>query len=47
LGAVAGAFAGYEVRTRLVAALGVKDRVVALAEDLVTIALAWLIVSWP
>jgi uncharacterized membrane protein len=47
LGAVAGAFAGYEARTRLVAALGVKDRVVALLEDLVTIALAWLVVSWP
>ena len=47
LGAVAGAFGGYEVRTRLVATLGVKDRVVALSEDLVTIALAWLIVSWP
>jgi uncharacterized membrane protein len=46
LGAVAGAFAGYEARARLVAALGVKDRVVALSEDLVTIALAWLVVSW-
>jgi uncharacterized membrane protein len=46
LGAVAGTFAGYEARARLVAALGVKDRVVALSEDLVTIALAWLVVSW-
>jgi uncharacterized membrane protein len=46
LGAVIGAFGGYEARTRLVAALGVKDRVVALSEDLVAIALAWLIVSW-
>jgi uncharacterized membrane protein len=44
LGAVIGAFAGYEARTRLVAALGVKDRVVALFEDLVAIALAWIIV---
>jgi uncharacterized membrane protein len=47
LGALAGAFAGYEARTRLVAALGVKDRVVALSEDLVAIALAWLVVSGP
>jgi uncharacterized membrane protein len=46
LAAVAGAFAGYQARTRLVAALGVKDRVVALSEDLVAIALAWLVVSW-
>jgi uncharacterized membrane protein len=46
LGAVIGAFGGYEARTRLVAALRVKDRVVALSEDVVAIALAWLIVSW-
>jgi uncharacterized membrane protein len=46
LGAVIGAFGGYEARTRLVAALGVKDNVVALSEDLVAIALAWLVVSW-
>ena len=46
LGAVIGAFGGYEARTRLVAALRVKDYVVALSEDLVAIALAWLIVSW-
>jgi uncharacterized membrane protein len=46
VGAVIGAFGGYEARTRLVAALGVKDSVVAISEDLVAIALAWLIVSW-
>ncbi len=45
LGAVAGAFAGYEARTRLVQALGVKDRVIALAEDLLAIVLAWVFLS--
>jgi len=33
-------------RTGLVKALGVKDRVIALLEDAVTIVLAWVIVSW-
>jgi uncharacterized membrane protein len=46
IGAVIGAFAGYAARTRLVAALGVKDRVVALSEDLVAIALGWMVLSW-
>jgi uncharacterized membrane protein len=46
LGALIGAFGGYEARTRLVAALGVKDRVVAIPEDLIAIALAWMAVSW-
>lgn len=46
LGGLIGAFAGYEARTRLVAALKVKDRVIALSEDVVAIALAWLFVSW-
>ena len=45
LGAVAGAFAGYELRKRLVAALRIKDMFVALPEDLVAIALAWFFVS--
>ncbi len=45
IGAVIGAFAGYEIRRRLVRALGVKDTVVALAEDLVAIGLAYLTVS--
>jgi len=43
LGAVAGiigAFAGYEIRRRLVSALNIKDLFVALLEDLVTIGLA-------
>jgi uncharacterized membrane protein len=39
-GAVIGAFGGYQVRTRLVRALKVKDIFVALAEDLVAIGLA-------
>jgi uncharacterized membrane protein len=45
IGAVIGAFAGYEIRRRLVRALAVKDTVVALAEDLVAIGLAYLIVG--
>src|SRR5437588_6753814 len=43
LGGVAGiigAFAGYEIRRRLVSALNIKDVFVALLEDLVTIGLA-------
>jgi uncharacterized membrane protein len=46
LGAVIGAFGGYQARTRLVEALRVKDSVIALSEDLVAIALAWLLVSF-
>lgn len=46
IGAVIGAFAGYEARTRLVQALEVKDRVIALSEDVVAIVLAWLLVTW-
>src|SRR5262245_12482793 len=38
VGAVAGCFGGYQVRTRLVKALGTPDYVVAVAEDLVAIA---------
>ena len=45
VGGLVGAFAGYEARARLVRALGVRDRVIALSEDLVAIGLAWLIVS--
>jgi uncharacterized membrane protein len=40
LGGVIGAFAGYEIRRKLVAALNIKDLFVALLEDLVTIGLA-------
>jgi uncharacterized membrane protein len=45
VGAVIGAYAGYEARRRLVSALKAKDVVVAVAEDLVAIGLAYLIVS--
>ena len=48
LGAVAaviGAFSGYEIRRRLVASLNIKDTVIALLEDLVTIGLACFFVS--
>jgi uncharacterized membrane protein len=45
LGSVIGAFAGYQARRRLVARVGVKDAAVAVVEDLVTIGLAYLIVS--
>jgi len=38
VGGVVGCFGGYQVRTRLVKALGTRDTNVALAEDLVAIA---------
>jgi uncharacterized membrane protein len=44
-GAITGAFAGYEVRKRLVRALKVPDFVIALLEDAAAIAGALLIVS--
>jgi uncharacterized membrane protein len=37
VGGIAGAFAGYEIRTRLVKALGVPDFVIAVLEDAVAI----------
>lgn len=37
LGGLAGAFGGYQMRTRLVKALGIPDYVIALAEDLMAI----------
>jgi uncharacterized membrane protein len=40
VGAAIGAFAGYEIRRRLVAALNIKDLFIALLEDVVTIGLA-------
>ena len=40
VGGAIGAFAGYEIRRRLVAALHIKDIFVALLEDLVAIGLA-------
>jgi uncharacterized membrane protein len=45
VGGVVGAFGGYEARTRLVKALGTRDMVVALAEDLVAVGGSLVIVS--
>jgi uncharacterized membrane protein len=45
IGAVAGAFAGYEFRKRLVTGLKVKDIFVAIPEDLIAIGLAWFLVT--
>ncbi len=45
LGGVIGAFAGYEIRRRLVTTLHLKDIFVALLEDLVTIGLACFLVT--
>jgi uncharacterized membrane protein len=45
IGGLVGAFAGYEIRRRLVAALKIKDTFIALLEDLVTIGLACFLVS--
>jgi uncharacterized membrane protein len=44
-GGVIGAFAGYEIRRRIVSALSIKDIFVALLEDLVTIGLACFFVT--
>jgi uncharacterized membrane protein len=44
VGAVIGAFAGYEARKRLVSGLKVKDAVIAIPEDLVAICLAYFLV---
>lgn len=44
-GAVTGAFAGYEVRKRLVTGLNIKDLFVALPEDLIAIGLALFLVA--
>ena len=45
VGGVIGAFAGYEIRRRLVTALNIKDHFIALPEDLLTIGLACFFVS--
>jgi uncharacterized membrane protein len=45
LGSIAGAFAGYEIRHRLVEAFGLPDFGVAVVEDLVAVGGAFLIVS--
>jgi uncharacterized membrane protein len=45
IGAVVGAFGGYELRKRLVAGLNVKDIFIAIPEDLIAIGLAWFLVT--
>jgi uncharacterized membrane protein len=45
VGGLIGAFAGYEIRRKLVAALNIKDTFIALLEDLVTIGLAYFFVT--
>ncbi len=45
IGAVAGAFAGYGLRKRLVTSLKVKDIFIAIPEDLIAIGLAWFLVT--
>lgn len=45
VGAVIGAFAGYEIRKRLVAQLKAPDFFIALPEDLIAISLALFLVS--
>jgi uncharacterized membrane protein len=45
VGAVIGAFAGYEIRRRLVTAVNIRDIFVAPLEDLVTIGLAGFFVT--
>ena len=42
---MAGTLGGYQARSRLVRALNVPDYVVALAEDVVAIGGAWLILA--
>jgi len=45
IGGIIGAFAGYEIRRKVVAALKVKDIFIALLEDLITIGLAYFFVT--
>jgi len=45
VGGIIGAFAGYEGRRRLVAALKIRDLFVALTEDVVALSLACIFVS--
>ncbi len=45
VGGIIGAFAGYEIRRKLVSALNIKDIFIALFEDLVAIGLACFFVS--
>ncbi len=45
MGAIAGAFVGYEIRHRLVKSFGLPDFGVAAAEDIAAIGAGFLIVS--
>jgi len=45
IGAIIGAFAGYEIRRRLVSSLRIKDVFIAVPEDLIAISLALFFVS--
>lgn len=45
VGALAGTFGGYQVRTRTVKTLGVPDFVIALVEDLIAVGGGFLLVS--
>ena len=45
VGGIAGAFAGYEIRRKLVAALKIKDSFIAVLEDLITIGAACFFAS--
>jgi len=45
IGAVIGAFAGYEIRRRLVRGLRIKDVFIAIPEDLIAIGLGLFLVS--
>jgi uncharacterized membrane protein len=45
VGAIAGAFGGYQARVRLVRALRVPDAVIAIPEDLVAVGIGLLLVS--
>jgi uncharacterized membrane protein len=45
VGGIVGAFAGYEIRRKLVAALKIKDSFIAVLEDLITIGAACFFIS--
>jgi len=45
IGGAIGAFAGYEIRRRIVSNLHIKDIFIAVCEDVIAIALACFIVS--
>ena len=45
MGGLIGAFAGYEIRKRLVAGWNIRDVFVALTEDVIAIGLAWFLVT--